>query len=43
MRAVTNAPPVYCEVHGAFLEDCWLEPQDDPMVWDNCMWYYEAN
>ncbi len=40
MKAVINHPAVYCETHGAFLEDCWLTGD---LVWQKCMWYYDTN
>jgi len=36
-KVIINEPPVYCDDHGAFLEDCWLEGVDN----QQCMWYME--
>jgi hypothetical protein len=35
MKIITTNPPVYCETHGAFLEECDLGLGD-------CVWYYDA-
>ncbi len=41
MKAVINYPAVYCETHGAFLEDCWLETNLESAK--KCMWYFDVS